>query len=97
MKEIVLTRGLSQTLRSIGSSFIDEFLDTYKGLEITKSIIESKDINYSKALKISDLIINYNESNQNNFTNNQWIKIREHVTDKVYSAVSSGKLTIERF
>lgn len=96
MRGIQLARGLSQNLESISDKFIENFLDSYRGLEKTKDIIDQNIEEYDKAEVLRSHILSFNDSNRKNFTEDQYEFLEDIIIKKLLYLIKQQKLNIER-
>jgi len=96
MRDIQLARGLSQNLESISDTFIENFLESYRGLEKTKDIIDQDIDPYEKAEILRSHILSFNDSYRKNFTSDQYEFIEDITIKKLLYLIKQEKLNIER-
>lgn len=96
MRDIQLARGLSQNLESIGNTFIENFLDSYRGLEKTKDVISQNIETYDKAEILRDNILSFNDLYKKNFTTHQYEILEDIIIKKLLYLIKQEKLNIDR-
>lgn len=91
-----ISRGASLNLSSIADVLITTYLDTYKGIIRTKSILDSNTNNQAKASELSELVIKYNVDSIPDFEKNQWSFIENSINKKLYTLIAKNELMIDR-
>lgn len=91
-----ISRGVSLNLSSIAVNFISNYLDTFKGIDQSKNVIESNKDTSEKAQELTLSVMKYNDEYKNNFKENQWSFIENSVKEKLYLMISKNELTFDR-
>jgi len=91
-----ISRGVSLNLSSIAVNFISNYLDTFKGIDQSKNVIESNKDTHEKALDLTVSVMKYNDEYRNDFKDNQWSFIENSVKEKLYLMISKNELIFDR-
>jgi len=91
-----ISRGVSLNLSSIAVNFISNYLDTFKGIDQSKNVIESNKSANEKAMDLTISVMKYNDEYKNDFKENQWIFIENSVKEKLYGMISKNELIFDR-
>jgi hypothetical protein len=91
-----ISRGVSLNLSSIAVNFISNYLDTFKGIDQSKNVIESNKETSEKAQELTLFVMKYNDEYKNDFKESQWSFIENSVKEKLYLMISKNELTFDR-
>ncbi len=91
-----ISRGVSLNLSSIAVNFISNYLDTFKGIDQSKNVIESNKDTSEKAQELTLSVMKYNDEYKNDFKESQWSFIENSVKEKLYLMISKNELTFDR-
>lgn len=91
-----ISRGVSLNLSSIAVNFISNYLDTFKGIDQSKNVIESNKDTSEKAQELTSSVMKYNDEYKNDFKESQWSFIENSVKEKLYLMISKNELTFDR-
>lgn len=91
-----ISRGVSLNLSSIAVNFISNYLDTFKGIDQSKNVIESNKETSEKAQELTLSVMKYNDEYKNDFKESQWSFIENSVKEKLYLMISKNELTFDR-
>lgn len=91
-----ISRGVSLNLSSIAVNFISNYLDTFKGIDQSKNVIESNKDTSEKAQELTLFVMKYNDEYKNDFKESQWSFIENSVKEKLYLMISKNELTFDR-
>lgn len=91
-----ISRGVSLNLSSIAVNFISNYLDTFKGIDQSKNVIESNKETSEKAQELTLSVMKYNDEYKNDFKESQWSFIENSVKEKLYIMISKNELTFDR-
>lgn len=91
-----ISRGVSLNLSSIAGNFISNYLDTFKGIDKSKNVIESNKSNNDKAIDLTLSVMKFNDEYRLNFKSNQWSYIENSVKEKLYVMISKNELIFDR-
>lgn len=91
-----ISRGVSLNLSSIAVNFISNYLDTFKGINQSKNVIESNKETSEKAQELTLSVMKYNDEYKNDFKESQWSFIENSVKEKLYLMISKNELTFDR-
>lgn len=91
-----ISRGMAFNLSSIGVNFINNYLDTIKGIERSESIINEKSkTNLEKSEALSELVIKFNLDLKDNYKKAEWEVIEKTIKDNLYKMISKNELILK--
>lgn len=91
-----ISRGVAFNLSGIGVNFINNYLDTIKGIERSESIINEKSkTNLEKSEALSELVIKFNLDLKDNYKKAEWEFIEKTIKDNLYKMISKNELILK--
>jgi len=91
-----LSRGSSLQLSNIAITFINDYLDTFKGIQNAKAILDNKSSNDKKSSDLSLLVIRHNEDHKKKFKEFQWNIIEHAINENLYKLIAKKEIMINR-
>jgi hypothetical protein len=91
-----ISRGVAFNLSSIGVNFINNYLDTIKGIEKTDEVISNqKQSDFDKAVELAEHVVKYNSDLREDYKKDEWDYIADNIQKELYKLISNKSLLLK--